>query len=53
LIKLGCETSKVDKVIMDSTLVNMLLGIEVPEAVKEKLMAIDSSKVKRTKDEPL
>jgi hypothetical protein len=52
LIKLGCETSKVDKVIMDSTLVNMLLGIEVPEAVKEKLMAIDSSKVKRTKDEP-
>jgi hypothetical protein len=52
LIKLGCETSKVDKVIMDLTLVNMLLGIEVPEAVKEKLMAIDSSKVKRTKDVP-
>ena len=52
LIKLGCETSKVDKVIVDSTLVKMLLGIEVPEAVKEKLMGIDSSKVKRTKDEP-
>lgn len=51
LIKLGCETSKVDKVIVDSTLVNMLLGIEVPEAVKEKLMGIDSSKVKRTKDD--
>ena len=51
LIKLGCETSKVDKVIIDSTLVNMLLGIEVSEVVKEKLMAIDSSKVKRTNDE--
>ena len=52
LIKLGCETSKVDKVIVDSTLVNMLLGIDVPDSVKEKLMGIDSSKVKRTKDEP-
>jgi hypothetical protein len=52
LIKLGCETSKVDKIIIDSTLVNMLLGIEVPENVKEKIMGIDSSKVKRTKDEP-
>jgi hypothetical protein len=52
LIKLGCETSKVDKIIVDSTLVNMLLGIEVPDAIKEKLMGIDSSKVKRTKDEP-
>jgi hypothetical protein len=52
LIKLGCETSKVDKVIVDSTLVNMLLGVEVPESVKEKLMGIDSYKVKRTKDEP-
>lgn len=52
LIRLGCETSKVDKIIVDSTLINMLLGIEVPDAVKEKLMGIDSSKVKRTKDEP-
>jgi hypothetical protein len=52
LIKLGCETSKVDKIIFDSTLINMLLGIEVPETVKEKLMGIDSSKVKRTKDVP-
>ena len=52
LIKLGCETSKVDKVIVDSTLVKMLLGIEVSEVVKEKLMGIDSSKVERTKDEP-
>jgi hypothetical protein len=52
LIKLGCETSKVDKVIVDSTLVNMLLGTEVPEVIKEKLMGINSSKVKRTKDEP-
>jgi hypothetical protein len=51
LIKLGCETSKVDKIIVDSTLVDMLLGIEVPEEVKEKLMGVDSSKVKRTKDE--
>jgi hypothetical protein len=39
-------------VFQHSTLVDVLLGIEVPEAVKEKLMAIDSSKVKRTKDEP-
>jgi hypothetical protein len=52
LIKLGCETSKVDKVIVNSTLVKMLLGIEVSEVVKEKLMGIDSSKVKRTKDGP-
>jgi hypothetical protein len=52
LIRLGCETSKVDKIIVDSTLINMLLGIEVPEAIKEKLMGINSSKVKRTKDEP-
>lgn len=52
LIKLGCETSNVDKIIVDSTLINMLFGIEVPEQVKEKLMGIDSSKVKRTKDEP-
>jgi hypothetical protein len=52
LIKLGCETSKVDKIIIDSTLVNMLLGIEVPEVVKEKLMGVDSSKIKRTKNEP-
>lgn len=52
LIKLGCETSKVDKVIVDSILVNVLLGIEVPESVMEKLVSIDSSKVKRTKDKP-
>jgi hypothetical protein len=52
LIKLGCETSKVDKIIIYSTLVNILLGIEVPEAVKEKLMGVDSSTVKRTKNVP-
>jgi hypothetical protein len=52
LIKLGCETSKVDKIIIDSNLVDMLLGIEVPDDVKERLMGVDSSKVKRTKDEP-
>jgi hypothetical protein len=52
LIKVGCETSKVDKVIIDTDLVNMLIGIEVSEVVKEKLMGIDSSKVKRSKDEP-
>jgi len=52
LIKLGCETSKVDKIIVDSNLVDMLLGIEVPEDIKERLMGVDSSKVKRTKDEP-
>jgi len=52
LIKLGCETSKVDKIIVDSNLVDILLGIEVPDDVKERLMGVDSSKVKRTKDEP-
>jgi hypothetical protein len=51
LIKVGCETSKVDKVIVNVDLVNMLIGIEVPETVKERLMGIDSSKVKRTDDE--
>ena len=51
LIRLGCETSKVDKIISDSILVNMLLGIDVPDDVKEQLTGIDSSKVKRSKDE--
>ena len=50
LIKIGCETSKVDKVIVDMNLVNMLLGVDVPEGVKEKLMGIDSLKVKRTNE---
>jgi hypothetical protein len=51
LIKLGCETSKVEKIIMYSILVNSLLGIDVPEEVKQKLMGVDSSTVKRTKNE--
>jgi hypothetical protein len=51
LIKVGCETSKVDKVIVNVDLVNMLIGVEVTETVKERLMGIDSSKVKRTDDE--
>ena len=51
LIKVGCETSKVDKVIVNVDLINMLIGIEVPETLKERLMGIDSSKVKRTDDE--
>jgi superfamily II DNA or RNA helicase len=52
LIKLGTESSKVENVIVDSELVTLLTGVEVTEGQKEKLMGIDSSKVKRTEDTP-
>lgn len=51
LIKLGSESSKVDNVIVDSDLVKILTGVNLTEGRKEKLMGIDSSKVKRTQDE--
>lgn len=53
LIKLGAESSKVENVIVDVDLVKVLTGVEVTEGQKEKLMGIDSSKVKRTEDSPL
>jgi superfamily II DNA or RNA helicase len=52
LIKLGAESSKVENVIVDVDLVKVLTGVEVTEGQKEKLMGIDSSKVKRTEDSP-
>lgn len=52
LIKLGAESSKVENVIVDVDLVKLLTGVEVTEGQKEKLMGIDSSKVKRTQDSP-
>jgi len=52
LIKLGAESSKVENVIVDIDLVTVLTGVEVTEGQKEKLMGIDSSKVKRTEDSP-
>jgi len=48
LIKLGAESSKVEKIILDVDLVKQLTGVDVPEGQKDKLMCVDSSKVKRT-----
>jgi len=50
LIKLGAESSKVESVIVDVDLVKILTGVEITEGQKEKLMGVDSSKVKRTMD---
>lgn len=50
LIKLGAESSKVENVILDFDLVKQLTGVDVPESKKDKLMGIDSSKVKKTMD---
>jgi hypothetical protein len=52
LIKLGTESSKVENVIVDVDLVKVLTGVEVTEGQKEKLIGIDSSKVKRIEDSP-
>lgn len=48
LIKLGAESSKVENIILDVDLVKQLTGVDVPEGQKDKLMGVDSSKVKRT-----
>lgn len=50
LIKLGAESSKVENIITDTDLVQTLTGVEISEGQKEKLMGVDSSKVKRTMD---
>ena len=52
LVKLGAETSNVDNVINHIELVQKLLGVEVSPALQEKLLGIDSNKVKRTDDLP-
>jgi hypothetical protein len=48
LIKLGAESSKVENIILDVDLVKQLTGVDVSEGQKDKLMGVDSSKVKRT-----
>jgi hypothetical protein len=50
LVKLGAESSKVENIINDLDLVKILTGIEIHEGKKEKLLGVDSSKVKRTQD---
>lgn len=51
LIKLGSETSKVENVVVDVELVKLLTGVELNQGQKEKLLGVDSSKVKRTKED--
>lgn len=51
LIRLGSETSKVEKIIDNDDLVKQLLGIELTQGEKEKLMGIDSSTIKRENKE--
>ena len=48
LIKIGDESSKVENIILDVDLVKQLTGVYVSEVQKDKLMGVDSSKVKRT-----
>lgn len=48
LVKLGAESSKVDNVIMDPNLVNKLLGVEVSRTLQDKLMGVNSDKIKKT-----
>jgi hypothetical protein len=52
LVKLGAESSKVDNVIMDLNLVKKLLGVEVSQTLQDKLLGVDSDKIKRTDDVP-
>jgi hypothetical protein len=50
LVKLGAESSKVDNVITDLSLVKKLLGVEVSQSLQDKLLGVDSDKIKRTDD---
>ena len=52
LVKLGAESSKVDNVITDLSLVKKLLGVEVSQSLQDKLLGVDSNKIKRTDDTP-
>jgi hypothetical protein len=53
LIKLGVDSVKVDKVLNDSELVKILIGVEVNNSsdYQEKTEGIDSSKVIRTRED--
>ena len=53
LVKLGAESSKVDNVITDVNLVHKLLGVQVSQSVQDKLLGVDSDKIKRTEEVPL
>jgi hypothetical protein len=50
LVKLGAESSKVENIINDLDLVKILTGIDIFKSEKEKLLGVDSSKVKRTQE---
>jgi hypothetical protein len=51
LIRVGAETVKVDSIINDSELVNLLTGVQVTSQIEEKVDGIDSTKVIRTDSE--
>lgn len=48
LIRMGPELTKVKPIINDTELVKKMIGVEVTQGEVEKLLGIDSSKVKRT-----
>jgi hypothetical protein len=50
LIKLGSETCKVENIIFDVELVELLTGVQLNKGWDENLMGIDSSKIKKTQD---
>jgi predicted transcriptional regulator len=47
LIRMGSESSKVEHIINDTELVKQLIGVEVTQSDVEKLLGVDSGKVKR------
>jgi hypothetical protein len=51
LIRLGSESSKVENVITNDDLVKLMLGVELTQGEKERLLGVDSSKVIRDKKE--
>jgi hypothetical protein len=53
LIRVGAETVKVDSIINDSELVNLLTGVQVTSQIEEKVDGIDSTKVIRTDSEKI
>lgn len=51
LIRLGSESSKVENVITNDNLVKLMLGVELTQGEKERLLGVDSSTVIRDKKE--
>lgn len=51
LIRLGSESSKVANIITNDNLVKLMLGIELTQGDKEKLLGVDSSTIIREKNE--